>query len=370
VNCDRDHDVSRLDLLQRAQALVCHGLSLVPIRLDGSKRPALDSWDEYQGRLPVPEELRRWYGRSRPFGLGIVCGRVSGNLELLDFDHAVDVLFPEWCALVEAECPGLVARLSVVRTPRAPNGFHVRYRCRAVTIPGNLKLAEEPYTDPETGRPKRRTLVETRGEGGQALAPGCPPECHPSGGLYVHAGGPDVTALEDVAAGEREVLLRCARSFDRVPALEPPPPARREAPRPGGLLLPGDDFNARGPDWPDLLGPHGWHVVHGRGDVRYWRRPGKDGPGWSATTGYCSTEKGGDLFCVFSTNAYPFPAPSGDRRCSAHSRFSAYALLEHGADLGAAARALYRLGYGERVARQGHGRHGTIKFSFTVRAGA
>jgi putative DNA primase/helicase len=341
VTCD-------LGILHRAQALVSRGLSVVPIRLDGSKRPALDSWDKYQKRLPTPEELRQWHGRRRPLGIGVVCGRVSGNLELLDFDHAADAVFPGWCALVEAECPGLVARLSVVRTPRAPRGFHVRYRCRGATIPGNLKLAEELYTDPATGKPKRRVLIETRGEGGQALAPGCPPECHPSGGLYVLRAGPDLTDLPDVSAGEREALLRCARSFDRAPAEEAPQTARREAPRPGGLLLPGDDFNAHGPDWPDLLEPHGWRVAHRRGDVRYWRRPGKEGPGWSATTGYCASEKGGDLFCVFSSNAHPFPGPSGDRRCSAHSRFSAFALLEHRGDFGAAARALYGQGYGER----------------------
>jgi putative DNA primase/helicase len=339
-----------LTALQAAFSYVRSGLSVIPIRLDGSKRPAVAEWTTYQRRLPTPAELRSWFDRPRPFGPGVVCGRVSDNLELLDFDHNAAAVFPEWRELVEAECPGLVARLCVVRTPRVATGFHVRYRCRRATIPGNLKLAEEPYTDPATAKPKRRVLIETRGQGGQALAPGCPPECHPDGGLYLVHSGPDLTDLPDISPEEREVLLRAARSFDRVPAGEAAAPARPGAstPRCDGVLLPGDQFNASGPDWADLLEPHGWRCVHRRGDVRFWRRRGKDGPGWSATTGYCSSEKGGDLLCVFSTNAYPFLGPGGDRRCSAHSKFAAVALLEHRGDFRAAAAALYTLGFGER----------------------
>jgi len=37
------------------------------------------------------------------------------------------------------------------------------------------------------GRPE--VLIETRGEGGYVLAPGCPPECHPSGKPYTMAHG-------------------------------------------------------------------------------------------------------------------------------------------------------------------------------------
>jgi hypothetical protein len=76
------------------------------------------------------------------------------------------------------------------------------------------------------------------------------------------------------------------------------------------------------------------------GEVTYWRRPRKDGAGWSATTGACESKAGKQLFYVFSSNAAPFEAGTP------YSKFGAYALLNHGGDFGAAAKALAGLGYG------------------------
>jgi putative DNA primase/helicase len=88
------------------------------------------------------------------------------------------------------------------------------------------------------------------------------------------------------------------------------------------------------------------------GDKTLWRRPGKDGRGWSATTGHCAAKDGGaDLLAVFSSNAHPFEGPSGGRLCSCYGKFRAYALLKHGGDFKAAARELGRQGYGERLNR-------------------
>jgi len=135
---------------------------------------------------------------------------VSGGSEVIDFDRGG--LFAPWRALVEAEAPGLVRRLTVVRTPREPDGYHVYYRCPEAA--GNTKLAQEPYDDPASGKRKLRDLIETRGEGGYTLAPGCPPDCHETGRPYLHHGGPPLTDLPVITPAEREVLWRCARSFD------------------------------------------------------------------------------------------------------------------------------------------------------------
>jgi hypothetical protein len=318
------------------------GLSVTPIRRDGSKSPYLDGW---QNRRLTEEEIRALFDTPNPPGIGIVCGKVSDNLELLDFDEYADTIFPAWRELVEAECPGLVAQLCVVQTP--DYGYHCRYRCRGMVIPGNTKLAQEPYKDPTTGKPKRRTLIETRGEGGQGLAPGCPPECHPSGRLYVHHSGPPLTDLQDITPEEREVLLRCARSSDWMPPSEPKARQTRQRKESAGLL-PGDDFCRRGPDWRDILEPHGWERARQSGAVSYWRRPGKDGRGWSATTGYCRSDKSGELFAVFSSNADPFEGPAGGKSCSCYSKFSAFTMLNHGGDFKAAAKALAADGYGDQ----------------------
>ena len=94
---------------------------------------------------------------------------------------------------------------------------------------------------------------------------------------------------------------------------------------------PGDTLNETADRawWRHLLERHGWSLIHQRGDVDYWQRPGKDGKEWSATLGAC-----GPYLYVFSSNAAPFEPERG------YQPFSAYTLLEHGGDFKAAAKAL------------------------------
>src|SRR5262245_15934517 len=57
-----------------ARAYVDAGLSVIPIRLDGSKTPAV-KWKRYQTELPTDDDLASWfnpYGESK-YGIGIVC---------------------------------------------------------------------------------------------------------------------------------------------------------------------------------------------------------------------------------------------------------------------------------------------------------
>jgi hypothetical protein len=97
---------------------------------------------------------------------------------------------------------------------------------------------------------------------------------------------------------------------------------------------PGDDYNARG-DWFELLSSHGWILSGSYQGEQYWKRPGKDERGWSATVNHA----GLNLLYVFSSNAAPFESGRG------YSLFSAYALLEHGGDFKAATKALAARGY-------------------------
>jgi KaiC/GvpD/RAD55 family RecA-like ATPase len=327
-------------VLSVVRDLAAADLSVIPIRPDGSKAPALTRGNEVlnRKRRATDQELQAWFGTGKK-GIGILSGAISANLELIDFDRDAETLFPDWCALVEAEVPGLVPRLSVTRTPRP--GFHVRYRCPEVPIPGNLKLA----TDPKAPRGDQ-VLIETRGEGGYALAPGSPAECHETGRPYIHHAGPPLTQLQVLTASERDLLIRAARSFDRSP------PDSEAGPALGGggngELLPGEDFNRHGHDWQDILGPHGWGEARRVGTARYWRRPDKDN-GWSATTGVCTSRRGWELFYCFRSNGEPFEAG----KC--YSKFTAYTLLNHRGDFSAAARDLARQRYGE-PARQGQTR--------------
>jgi putative DNA primase/helicase len=314
---------------REARRLVVAGLSVIPIRPDGTKRPALDAWAPYQHMQVKATTLASWFRHGE--GLAVIGGAVSGHLEILDFD--VPELFAPWYALVEQLCPGLVARLPLVQTPS--DGRHVYYRCQSIAR--NLKLAQRFSAN---GTPE--TVIETRGEGGYAIAPPSPPACHPWHRSYQPLCG-DLAAIPTITVRERTCLLQTARAFNTSVK-----PQRVVSGGPIGMMQrigghrPGDVFHAHA-DWRRLLEPHGWTCVGQHGEVTYWRRPGKIGPGISATTNYA----GRHLLYIFSTNAAPFEPET------AYTPFAAYALLNHGGDFTAAARSLAARGYGELVQQPG-----------------
>ncbi len=273
--------------LDAARRYAAAGLCVLPaIREGDDKRVALRSWKSYQTRLPTPAEHARWFAGPTQRDLCLVCGRVSGNLEMIDFDLA-GAAFEPWRARVEAVCPGLIDRLVVETTPSG--GRHVAYRC-SDPVCGNMKLAQRsfdaPGADPIEVAGKRftprkgvdgcwravATMIETRGEGGMFL-------CAPSNGYLLEAG--DLAALPVIKSEERECLLACAWELNEAqhPVEDGPRPKASSASSPGEMK-PGDDFNQRG-DVRDLLVEHGWTRVSG-GENEHWARPGKD-RGCSAT---------------------------------------------------------------------------------------
>jgi putative DNA primase/helicase len=298
-------------------------LSIIPIKRDGSKAPALP-WKSYQSRTPTEAELRAWFEHAG-YGLAVIAGAISGSLEILDFD-AADI-FPPWADLVEELSPGLLYRLPVVQTPT--RGRHVYYRC--ATIAGNQKLAQHPDAN---GRPE--TDIETRGEGGYVLAPGCPLACHPLGKPYVLLDG-DLVDIPTITPEERHLLHQAARTFNTyTPPGRPISPNMSAAEGQASGTRPGDDYAAR-TSWESILQPHGYVKARPWKGATLWRRPGKR-QGWSVVTG--GAEPG--LLWAYSTNAAPFEPEH------AYTKFATYALLYHRGDFTAAAKTLANAGYGDR----------------------
>lgn len=305
------------------------GLCVLPAQLN-PKKP-LFSWTPFKEQLPSEAEVRRWFRKDKP--LCILTGKVSGNLEVLDFD-CQGIKYEPWRVLVQQGAPGLLERLVIERS--LSGGFHLVYRCGVVGK--NTKLAERiveaPSGDPfvyygKEYKPQlvndrwliRLTLIETRGEGGLFV-------CAPTPGYALEQGS--FSSIPVVTEAERELMLEAAWSLNEViPEVEPE--RISSASEPGGR--PGDNYNERG-DVRDVLEKHGWVRVR-QGDNEYWRRPGKR-DGWSATL------KDG-VFYVHSSNAHPFEPGK------AYKAFGVYARLEHGGDFSAAASALRLLGYGNDV---------------------
>ena len=165
----------------------------------------------------------------------------------------------------------------------------------------------------------------------------CPPSIHPdSGRAYRWRSGSitNVADLPDLPQSWLDPLSAAA-----APARQPARPVA--LPRTGDPARdrPGDDFNDRA-DWlADILGPRGWELHHEAGGTLYVTRPGKSvREGHSATIGH--SKDGAQRLYVFSADAPPFEPETP------YSKFSAYALLNHGGDHQAAARDLGRQGYG------------------------
>lgn len=354
--------ISSDNRLAEARAYLASGLSLVPID-HASKWPSIE-WKVYQERLPTDDELSQWI-RKYP-GLGIVGGKISGNstdntgLEILDIESIAPI--EDFRNQVDARAPALLSHLPQVKTPSG--GYHIYYRCPRVE--GNQKLSERaipvseenlPHKDdgsPDSDTIRReglrniegkyfkiKTLIETRGEGGQVLSPLCLPTVYPGGGVYEVLQG-DLTSIPTITLEEREVILSSARSCNEFIDLKRTR-GRKEAGREQvNGVRPGEDFNSQADvsnQVAELLKTNGWSKF-GEGRIgELWSRPG--------ISDHCSATlfDDGTLY-VFSTNANPFDG------ATAYSPFAIFAYLEHDGDFQAAARSLANKGYGDQRSRK------------------
>lgn len=343
--------MTREALLAAARALHAAGICVVPARTDGSKAPA-SLWKHYQNERPSEDQLRAWFTGGAYDGLGVITGAISGHLEMFELEGRAIVgdYLPHLVAtLTDHGLGDLWQQLSAGYAEATPSGgLHLLYRVDG-TARGNTKLASRParedeLTDDERailekrpGKMFARVLLETRGEGGFVVTAPSGGRTHETGKAWaLIAGGP--ASIPTLTEEQRDALHAVAHLLDEMPAADPPPASHfspsNEADH-GDVLRPGDDYNNRA-DWSEILEPHGWRHTRNFGKTRGWARPGKSGHAVSATTGHSDT---GDRLYVFSSSTeFNVETP--------YSKFAAYALLEHGGDHAAAARALRAQGFG------------------------
>ncbi len=140
------------NLLDEALAYLRRGWSVIPIGKD--KRSALLNWKKYQAQRPTEGDLRLWFAKPNVTGIGIICGEVSDELVVRDFDLAES--YYGW----KKAYPELASALPTVRTGK---GFHVYFR---------------------NGHRRIKNIGDGEGElrgAGYVLAP---PSLHPSGVVY------------------------------------------------------------------------------------------------------------------------------------------------------------------------------------------
>jgi len=335
-------------ILGAAMEALAAGASVLPARRDGSKvplalpipidcdqRPCVDSRDRAQQERRPPRGWKHFtHARldpghlaavfQRAEGLCVVTGAISGDVALLESDD-IGVADQLREAAGGAGLSGVMARLDLGYLELTPSGG-THWLVHVDGGPGgNQKLARRPKRGDEMIDPGDRVkvLLETRGEGGQAVVAPSGGRTHPSGRSYrLVAGG--FATIPTLAAEEWDSLLAVARSLDEMPT-PVPRPARRPHPYTGDSVI--EQFNARA-SWSEILERHGWRLWRTVGDNEHWTRPGK-----RSSTSATINEDGDGVLYVFSSST-PFEP---DR---AYSKFGAYAVLEHGGDHSQAAQAI------------------------------
>ena len=304
-----------MSLQQSANKYILNGLSIIPT--DGTKK-SLFPWKQFQSRFMTPEEIETNFSHPKVKGIAVICGKVSGNLEVIDVDTKYGIRFEDFQTEIKKASQSLYTKLYIIKTKNG--GFHLYYRCDK--IEGNQKLANRHATEEElkiNPNIKELVLIETRGEGGYVVAP-------PTDGYEVIFG----KGLHKLTIEERDVLLNTARMFNEVYE-EAKLPNQRESINYG--KTPWDDYNDRC-NFDELMIRNGWKLVERKGERTYFRRPGAD----SYTS--ANYHNGKKVFYCFTT--------SSQFENKGYSPFAVFTILEHNGDFSAAARKLLDQGFGEK----------------------
>ena len=323
------------DLLAAARAWYEAGFAVIPSHEDGGKRP-MGRWKDYTVTRPTWQEIEGWLATGRYSGIGVICGAVSANAELIEIEgpsgQAIERLGRVMARASEAGMGDLLGRVARgCSEESAGGGLHLFIRVSDGPALGNRKLAFEGQAQ------DRKVVAETRGEGGFVIvAPTPGRNGHAQGTHYIFLQGSSPAGVPTLTSKERDEIHHLLTW-----ALNEPDTASRitsmstgaSSSEPGAF----DEYRQR-TTWREILAPAGWREGFTEADGRtHWTRPG--GQSFEGTS--ATTLEDGPLY-VFSTNA-GLPTEQG------LSKATVYALLHHDGDLSAAGRALREEGYGPTV---------------------
>lgn len=196
-------------------ALLESGYSLIPVRdkEEGGKpaKSPFTGWKKYQSQIISQAELWEQMEKFNTSAVAVICGKVSGNLEVIDIDvkykPGIDArVFGD----IKTLYPELWRRLRLHRSQSG--GFHIPYKIIDQPPAGNQKLASRPTTPEENTRTKNLSFIETRGEGGYVVIP-------PSLGYSIYKAEP----VPLLTWEERCSLINLCVAYNEVIKIEPQP---------------------------------------------------------------------------------------------------------------------------------------------------
>lgn len=312
------------EVYQEVVKLLNEGLSLIPVRdkqeitpkgeLRDPKTPYY-GWKRYQNeRMTAPALLKAMEG-AKTEAVAIICGKVSGNLELIDIDSKFKPgIEAQLFADLNKFYPHIFESLRIHKTPSG--GYHLLYKVEGGEVPGNQKLAG--FVD-EQG--KQVNFLETRGEGGYALAP-------PSMDYEVY----QYAAIPVISWNDRCSIINLCRSYTEIVKVE----------KKLKTVSQKEEFYSENP-WedfaasdraPTVLTDNGWKLQGENASYIYYTRPGK-------TQGISASFDKEKRVYYFFTSSTSFEPSKG------YFPGSVLALLEYGGNYRETYQRLVRDGYGK-----------------------
>ncbi|ACP54414.1 bifunctional DNA primase/polymerase [Saccharolobus islandicus] len=147
------------EILDYALFYHTYGLSVIPLK--PKEKVPLIKWEKYQKELATIDEIKKWFENNEN-NIAIICGKVSGNLVVIDFDDAE--IYEKFLKEVEkdSELAEIINNTWLVKTGK---GYHIYLR---IDIDKPVKIG-------------KLQKIDVKGEGGYVVAP---PSIHPSGKTY------------------------------------------------------------------------------------------------------------------------------------------------------------------------------------------
>lgn len=264
----------------QVETLLSDNISLIPVRDKDEinkygdvlvAKSAYGKWKEFQNRRMTKEELWHALDSHNTNAVAIICGAISGNMEVLDIDVKYN---PGIDAVLFADLnnfyPELFHKLRIHKTPSG--GYHIIYRVDPLhPVPGSYKLAGRYATEQEiqaqidrgSKRPNKEVnYLETRGESGYILSP-------PSLGYAIHQDKP----IPVLTWEERCSLIRLCESYTTI-IKETPKPKPTKSEDSWYDENPFEHYN-RATDPTELVTEYGWKFSHENTHFIWYTRPDK-----------------------------------------------------------------------------------------------
>jgi len=148
----------------------------------------------YDGAHPTPEDIQYWFSHEPTPNVGVVCGRVSDNLIVIDID-STEALLKFNSEVLPALSESLRDKINRTWWVKTGKGVHIYLKA-----PKNVKIKTR----------RKEGMIEIRGERAYVAAP---PSIHPSGHVYTFIkNDPRVEPIQKLTLNEYKELINTLSS--------------------------------------------------------------------------------------------------------------------------------------------------------------